>query len=171
MKRTTALSRFRRRDSDWPGLRRSETTALAVAHLQQRDGRWVICDLLGKGGRVHSVPIAAWIQCAIDRWTEAAAITEGRIFRRVNRHGTVTGERLSDEGVYGDRLRGASAAEADAARRAAHICAAGAQAHAPLEQTQLSLGHASVETTERYLGTRLDLADAPSDRIRLHLAE
>ena len=40
----------------------------------------MIGDLLGKGGRVRSVPIAEWIQCAIDRWTAAAAIPEGRIF-------------------------------------------------------------------------------------------
>ena len=43
------------------------------------------------------------------------------------------------------------------------------KAHSSLEQIQLSLGHSSVQTTERYLGTRLNLADAPSDRIRLHL--
>jgi integrase/recombinase XerD len=44
------------------------------------------------------------------------------------------------------------------------------KAHSSVEQIQLSLGHSSVQTTERYLGTRLDLADAPSDRIRLRVA-
>ena len=62
------------------GLRRGEVAALTVEHIQQRDGRWVIVDLLGKHGRVRSVPIASWIKCAIDRWTEAAGITEGRLF-------------------------------------------------------------------------------------------
>jgi len=46
------------------------------------------------------VPIAAWIKSAIDRWMEAARVTEGRIFRRMNRYGKITSERLSDEGVY-----------------------------------------------------------------------
>ena len=41
--------------------------------------------------------------------------------------------------------------------------------HSPLEQIQLSLGHASIQTTERYLGVRQDLTDAPCDRLGLRL--
>jgi integrase len=36
-----------------------------------------------------------------------------------------------------------------------------------LEQIQLLLCHASVQTTERYLGTRQDLVHAPNDGIKL----
>jgi integrase len=36
---------------------------------------------------------------------------------------------------------------------------------APLEQIQLSLGHASVVTTEIYLGVKQNLYDAPCDRL------
>jgi site-specific recombinase XerD len=36
---------------------------------------------------------------------------------------------------------------------------------APLEQIQLSLGHASVVTTELYLGVKQNLHDAPCDRL------
>jgi hypothetical protein len=34
----------------------------------------------------------------------------------------------------------------------------------------LLLGHASVQTTERYLGTKLDLIHAPNDGIKLTVA-
>ena len=38
---------------------------------------------------------------------------------------------------------------------------------APLEQIQLSLGHASVVTTEIYLGIKQNFADAPCDHLGL----
>ena len=36
---------------------------------------------------------------------------------------------------------------------------------APVEQIPLSLGHASLKTTEHYLGVQQDLIDAPCDRL------
>ena len=41
---------------------------------------------------------------------------------------------------------------------------------AALEQIQLSLGHASIQTTERYLGVQQDLTDAPCDHLGLRLS-
>ena len=41
--------------------------------------------------------------------------------------------------------------------------------HAPLEQIQLALGHQSIQTTQRYLGSELDLADAACDRLGIRL--
>jgi integrase len=38
-----------------------------------------------------------------------------------------------------------------------------------IDQIQLSLGHASIQTTERYLGTQQDMNDAPADRLGLEL--
>jgi site-specific recombinase XerD len=40
---------------------------------------------------------------------------------------------------------------------------------ARLEQIQLSLGHASITTTKRYLGVEQDLTDAPCDQLGLRL--
>ncbi|MGD0773917.1 MAG: tyrosine-type recombinase/integrase [Candidatus Solibacter sp.] len=42
------------------GLRRSEVAALTVGHVQQRDGRWCIVDLVGKQGRVRTIPMPTW---------------------------------------------------------------------------------------------------------------
>jgi len=39
-----------------------------------------------------------------------------------------------------------------------------------IEQISLGLGHASVVTTERYLGTKQRLKDAPGDALGLHLS-
>jgi site-specific recombinase XerD len=36
-----------------------------------------------------------------------------------------------------------------------------------LEQIQFLLGHASIQTTERYLGSRQNLKDAVNDRLGL----
>jgi integrase/recombinase XerD len=47
------------------GLRREETAALTLEHIQQREGRWVLVDLVGKGGRIRSVPMPAWAKAAI----------------------------------------------------------------------------------------------------------
>jgi site-specific recombinase XerC len=51
------------------GLRRSEVASLTFRHLQQRDNRWCIVDMVGKHKRVRTVPMPAWVKNAIDIWT------------------------------------------------------------------------------------------------------
>ncbi len=41
------------------------------------------------------------------------------------------------------------------------------KAGAPLAQIQKTLGHASIQTTEKYIGYDLDLHNAPSDYVKL----
>ena len=65
--------------------------------------------------------------------------------------------------VYADKL-GLKVAPHDIRRSFARLAHLG---QAPLEQIQLSLGHASVVTTEIYLGIKQDLADAPCDHLGL----
>src|ERR1700760_1470565 len=67
------------------GLRRSELTNLTMRHVQQRDNRWCIVDLVGKHGRVRTIPMPAWTKNGIDAWTLEAGVTEGHLFRPVNR--------------------------------------------------------------------------------------
>ena len=64
-------------------LRRSELAVLQVDNLVQRDGRWVFADLQGKGQRVRTVPVPAWVKVALDAWTASAGITAGALFRRL----------------------------------------------------------------------------------------
>ena len=71
------------------GLRRSEVAALTFKHIRQRDGRWCIVDLVGKHGRVRTVPIPTWVKVAIDVWAPAAGIADGPVFRSVNRGGQI----------------------------------------------------------------------------------
>src|SRR5450755_1564578 len=59
------------------GLRRSEVAALTFTHVQQRDGRWCIVDLVGKHGRIRTTPVPAWVKATIDAWTAAAGILDG----------------------------------------------------------------------------------------------
>src|SRR5580658_7874958 len=42
------------------GLRRSEVAALTLKHVQTRDNRWCIVDLVGKHGRVRAIPMRTW---------------------------------------------------------------------------------------------------------------
>ena len=155
------------------GLRRSEVAALTMGHIQQRDGRWVILDLLGKHGRIRTVPMPTWVKVAIDAWTGPAGVTEGHLFRPVNRGDKVQGDALSEKCVW-QLLRPYAAAAGvpgiaphDLRRSCAKACRA---AGGELEQIQLLLGHASVQTTERYLGTKQDLVHAPNDGIKLRVA-
>jgi site-specific recombinase XerD len=153
------------------GLRRAEVAALTLAHVQQREGRWVIVDLVGKGNRRRSVPIPAWTKAALDAWTTAAGVSAGLMFRSVRRGDKIDGDSLTAQAVrdvvvhYGQQL-GYSVAAHDLRRTYAKLAHKGG---AGLDQIQLSLGHASIETTERYLNVEQDLSDAPGDRLGLKL--
>src|ERR1700682_880872 len=82
------------------GLRRSEVAAFTFNHLQQRDGRWCIVDLVGKHGRVRTAPMPTWVKVAVDAWTSAASVSDVYMFRPVNRADRVGGERLGEKVVW-----------------------------------------------------------------------
>ncbi len=154
-------------------VRRSELAALTMKHVQMRDSRWCIVDLVGKHGRVRTVPMPTWSKNAIDAWTTEAGVTEGHLFRPINRGDQIFGVRLSEKVVW-QMLKSYVVAAGlpdiaphDLRRTTAKLCRA---AGGELEQIQMLLGHSSVQTTERYLGTKQDLAHAPNDAIKLKLA-
>lgn len=53
------------------GLRRAELCSLTAEHFQQRDSRWVILDLSGKGGRTRTLAVPNWAMSAVQAWIEA----------------------------------------------------------------------------------------------------
>jgi integrase len=148
-------------------LRRGELVGLRVPDLQQRDGRAVFVDISGKGARIRTVPVPDWVEAALRAWLLAAGITEGWLFRAVSRWGSVVGEKLSTTAVLGIVAEYAASAGLqlsphDLRRTCARLCRLSGGA---LEQIQFLLGHASVQTTERYLGGKQDLQVAVNDKL------
>lgn len=151
------------------GLRRSEVVGLVVDDIQQREGRWAVIDLTGKHGRVRTVPMPGWAKVLIDEWTAAAKISEGPIFRAVNKSKTVAARAMTAQALYYvvaeyAAILGVAVRPHDLRRTFGKLAHKGGS---PLEQIQLSYGHGSLTTTERYLGVKLDFADAPCDRLGL----
>jgi len=154
------------------GLRRAEVAALAYSDIVQRDGRWVIADMMGKGGRVRTVPMPSWAKSAIDAWREASGRGAGRVFVHVNRGDNLTGDGITPQAIYNlvakySAVAGVNVAAHDLRRTFAKLAHKGGAA---LEQIQLTLGHASIQTTERYLGVNQNLESAPCDVIGLTLS-
>ena len=50
------------------GLRRRELADLSFDHLQRREDRWAIVDLVGKGGHGRIVPVPEWVKQFLDEW-------------------------------------------------------------------------------------------------------
>ncbi len=73
---------------------------VAFTHIQQRDGCWCFVDLVGKHGRVRTLPVPAWVKVALDIWTEAARLADGRVFRPVKRANRAWGTCLSEKVVW-----------------------------------------------------------------------
>ncbi len=81
-------------------LRRNELAELDVETIQQREGRWVLADLKGKGRRIRTVAIPIWVKQGIDAWRTAAGIEDDRLLRSVSKSGKVNRDTLSDWAVW-----------------------------------------------------------------------
>ncbi|MEO8662815.1 MAG: tyrosine-type recombinase/integrase [Bryobacteraceae bacterium] len=152
------------------GLRRQELARLRIEEIQQRDGRWCLVDLRGKGGRVRTVPMPPWAKVAVDEWLATAGYAQGLLLGAINKADRITAQGMSAQSIYevvqayGEEL-GVTIAPHDVRRTFAKLAH---QGRAPLEQIQISLGHASIQTTERYLGVAQNLTDAPCDHLGIH---
>ena len=155
------------------GVRRDELVRLQVNHLQLREERWVLLDIQGKGKRLRTVPVPHWVKRLLDRWLNESGITEGPLFRTLRKGGALgPAQPLSDDSIY-TLVRSSGAAIGhpdltphDLRRTCAKLCR---KAGGELEQIQMLLGHASIQTTERYLGTQQDLIRAVNDRVNIRV--
>ncbi len=148
------------------GLRRKELAGLHVEDIQMRENRWVIADLRGKGGRIRTVAVPTWVKQGINVWLAAARIEDGRLFRSVKKGGKTIGESLGDWAVWAIVEQCAQAigierfGAHDLRRTCAKLCR---KAGGDLEQIKFLLGHSSIQTTERYLGSEQEIAIAVND--------
>jgi integrase len=151
-------------------LRRNELAELDVETIQQRERRWVLADLEGKGRRIRTVAIPIWVKQGINAWMTAAGIEDGRLLRSVSKSRKVNRDTLSDWAVWsvveqsskqiGIEHFGAH----DLRRTCAKLCRKNG---GDLEQIKFLLGHSSIQTTERYLGSEQDIEIAVNDNLGL----
>ena len=152
------------------GLRRGELLAFTMRSIQQREEHWVIADLHGKAGHIRTVPIPVWVKEAVDRWTTASGISEGPIFRSINKGGKIWGDGMTPKVIWEVVKQAAQVAGIeklaphDLRRTCARLChLAGGE----LDRIQFLLGHVSIETAERYLGCKQKLRFAVNDKLGL----
>jgi integrase len=149
------------------GLRREEAASLRFEHVQQQpvgDRIRTVLAVKGKGAKDRVVPISDSLAHAIEEWA-AAVSGEGHITRSLGMN-REPGQKISAQGIFGIvRRRGtmigkAKLAPHDLRRTYAQL---GYEAGVPITQISKLLGHASVETTQRYLNLDLDLLSTASD--------
>jgi hypothetical protein len=124
----------------WSGVRRTHGTA------QEGEGRKVG---IPYGSNPTTCPVRA-----VRAWLEAAAVTDGPLFRRVDRHGRRLPDRLGDRAVALAVKRAATPASLEPARYAGHSLRAGlatAASNVPERVIALQTGHRSMTVLRRYI--------------------
>jgi len=155
------------------GLRRAEAAILSFSHIEQREGRWAIVDIVGKRDKMRTVPMPSWAKACVDAWKAVAHLEAGFVFRRVNKGDNLMGESITPQAIrdivvsYSEKLENEGIAPHDLRRTFAKLAHRGGS---PIDQIQLSLGHDSIQTTEKYLGVEQDLTDAPCDHLGLRIS-
>jgi integrase len=128
------------------GLRREELAGLTWDQYVQRGGRWCLLDIKGKGDKLRTVPVPDWVARRIEQWREQAA--PGSMFG------------VGAQAVYyivrdtATRAGLGTLAPHDLRRTYSKLANEGG---APVQQIQHCMGHSSVQTTEKYMNSQLEL--------------
>jgi integrase len=143
----------------------------SLCELRRADGGCNRRNCCQRCGAPFAKPLRASREAfAVDEWTTAAGINGGAIFRRVSPLGKIWGDRITPKAIWhlvkaaAKRVGIKDLAPHDLRRTCAWLChLAGGE----LEQIQFLLGHASVHTTERYLGCKQKISEAVNDNLGL----
>jgi integrase len=154
------------------GLRREELAELKFSAMKsqptKKGARWVL-QVKGKGAKDRVIPINDILARRLQEWREIAG---GEYIARamVRKSKTEIDGRMSAVAIfqlvnkYGNRIGKPGLAPHDLRRTYAQL---GYNAGVPITQISVLLGHASVNTTQRYLNLNLDLETTASDFIPL----
>lgn len=159
------------------GLRRGDICALRGRDLQMVGGRWALVNIVGKGGRVGTVPVAGWAVDAIHKWWAVRAgvnewaepDNEGLPMFTTVRWAVdptlpIGPQTVADIVEACGGLIGRPKLRPHDLRRtfAQHALKDGGDIH----QIQMSLRHANLATTNEYLGSQQDMHRAPCDLLK-----
>jgi integrase len=55
---------------------------------------------MGKHKRIRTIPIPGWVKEAMDKWAATGRLTQGSLFRRVNKQDQIEAANLSERVVW-----------------------------------------------------------------------
>lgn len=156
------------------GLRRSESIQLDVGNFKMVEDTPTYTLIL-KGGKLHTIEFVGPVWMAIQRWLDAGCIQTGPVFRRIHKtkrgKETVLEKRLTDSGIYNiirTRCRNAGIEKNIHPHSMRHTYATLALlGGVPIQEVQISMGHANTDTTFRYYRAVEQVGRSPARSIQL----
>jgi integrase len=126
-------------------------------------------EMIRRGNGFRDLASKQAVKQGINAWMTAAGIEDGRLLRSISKGGKL-GESLSDWAVWSVVEQSAKEigierfGAHDLRRTCAKLCR---KSGGDLEQIKFLLGHSSIQTTERYLGSEQEIEIAVNDNLGL----
>jgi len=152
------------------GLRRDELVNLTWKDVKKQGERTVLDVVKGKGDKRRTVPISEGLDAILEDWRHFCEANKSERVVRSFAAGGVLTDSLTSAQVFnivrkeGKRIGKPGLAPHDLRRSFAQL---GFENGVPVTQLSRLLGHASIETTQKYLNLELDLDVTASDFVPL----